>query len=170
MSEYLCPLLLIATVASRADSNCKEMKTTFFACHKIRQRRAGQVASLLLPRCCLVVATQVKPSKLHAFLRQPSQAKHAAAAPTLTSPLLSTTRQEIGSLIISEQNATGLRVEQGKGQRKMRQRRRRRRRGSRRGRGIKKRRRRGASAVAVETKLSKLPHNLTMRCGTSGPR
>lgn len=106
--------LLVATVASRADSNCKEMKTTFFACHKIRQRRAGQVDSLpllLLPRCCLVVATQVKPSKLHAFLRQPSQAKHAAAAPTLTS----TTRQEIGSLIISEQNATGLSVEQGAG-------------------------------------------------------
>lgn len=72
---------------------------------------------------CLVVATQVKPSKLHAFLRQPSQAKHAAAAPTLTSLLLSTTRQEIGSLIISEQNATGLRVVQGQGQSKMRQRR-----------------------------------------------
>lgn len=45
------PPLLVATVASRADSNCKEMKTTFFACHKIRQRRAGQVASLL-SRCC----------------------------------------------------------------------------------------------------------------------
>lgn len=100
---------------------------------------------------CLVVATQVKPSKLHAFLRQPSQAKHAAAAPTLTSLLLSTTRQEIGSLIISEQNATGLRVVQGQGQRKMRQRRRWRR--STRRRGIKRRRssrrRRGASRDKV---------------------
>lgn len=50
MSECFCAPLLIATVASRADSNCKEMKTTFFACHKIRQRRAGQVASLLQPK------------------------------------------------------------------------------------------------------------------------
>lgn len=95
------------------------MKTTFFACHKIRQRRAGRQAGgqgggeregrqlATLPALLQPKSSQANSMRFAAAAAKASEAKRNTLLLLLLSTSLSASQPEIGSLIISEQNATG---------------------------------------------------------------